>query len=250
ADHPGDYGVVDVEDGLVKSIKEKPGPAAVAESGVVNAGAYRLDSRVFDELRDVERTPEGELSLVDVLAARARGGSVEAVWTDSWADVSHPWDLVDLNSRRADGRRVDATVHPTAYVADDVVLGRDARVGPNASVLPGTALGDNAVVGAGAVVAGSVVFGDARVGENAVLRDAVVGEGADVGPGVVVEGGPADVVSGDEVHRGVSLGGVVGDGTYVGGGARLEPGVVLGVDVRVSPGARVGGRVNSGTEVR
>jgi glucose-1-phosphate thymidylyltransferase len=71
-----------------------------------------------------------------------------------------------------------------------------------------------------------------------------------MGPNATVEGGKADVVVEGGLYQDVRLGGVVGDNSTVGGGACLEPGTVLGNDVRVGTGATTDGRVGSGTVVR
>jgi len=245
AENPSDYGVVKIEDGRVTNIVEKP-VTGTAERETVNNGVYRFEPSVFDEITQ----GDGYASLVDVLAERASDGGVTAVRTENWTDVSHLWDILSVNARMVDGTDDGATVHPTAHVADDVALGKDTRVGPNATVFPGTALGDNTVVGAGAVVGNSVVFADSRVGEGAVVRDCVVAEGVEVGPNVTVEGGEADVVVEGELHENVRLGGVVGDRTTLRGGAQLEPGTVVGVESDVGTGAKITGRVDSGTVVR
>jgi glucose-1-phosphate thymidylyltransferase len=248
SDQPTDYGVVELEGDRVVGVEEKP-RVYDAETETINAGVYRFSEAVFDELRT--NGGGGELSLTDALAILAEDGSVRAVRTRSWTDVSHLWDVLRVNSETVgEDDHDEADVHPTAHVADGVALGDDATVGPNATVLPGASLGDNASVGAGAVVGNSVLFDDARVGPNAVVFDCVLSEDARVGTNATVEGGVADVVVEDELYKKVRLGGVVGDYTVVSGGAQLEPGTVLGNDVRVGTGATVDGRIESGTEVR
>ena len=248
SDQPTDYGVVNVERGSIVGVEEKP-RVYDAETETINAGVYTFDEAVFDEIH--ARRPGGETSLTDAVVSLSQGRSVDAVRVEGWTDVSHLWDILRVNSEvvetQDEGR---ADVHPTAHVADGVALGEDTTVGPNATVLPGTALGDNVTVGAGAVVANSVLFTDVRVGENAVVRDSVVAEDARLGPDTTVEGGRADVVVEGELYEGVRLGGVVGDYSDVSGGACLEPGAVLGNDVRVGTGTVVDGRVGSGAEVR
>ncbi|MFP4175384.1 MAG: sugar phosphate nucleotidyltransferase, partial [Halobacteriales archaeon] len=228
SDQPTDYGVVNVDNGRVVGIEEKP-RVYDAETETINAGVYRLDQEVFDEIRS--RRAGGETSLTEALVALSHRRRLDAVRVEGWTDVSHLWDVLRVNADVvgcADGEGVD--VHPTAHVADGVALGEDATVGPNATVLPGTALGDNVTVGAGAVVANSVLFADVRVGENAVVRDCVAAEDARLGPNATVEGGRADVVVEGELYEGVRLGGVVGDYSVVAGGACVEPGAVLGND--------------------
>jgi glucose-1-phosphate thymidylyltransferase len=254
SDEPTDYGVVDVENGKVVGLEEKP-RVYDAETETINAGAYRFDRGVFEDIR--ESSGGGEIALTDAVVRRTEEGEgVQAVYTDGWDDISHLWDVLSVNaatvSDEMEAEREDSHrgVHPTAHVAEAVAVGRNVRVGPNATVLPGTSLGDNVSVGAGAVVANSVLFADASVGENAVVRDCVVAGNASMGPNATVEGGKADVVVEGGLYQDVRLGGVVGDNSTVGGGACLEPGTVLGNDVRVGTGATTKGRVGSGTVVR
>ncbi|MDZ7688677.1 MAG: bifunctional sugar-1-phosphate nucleotidylyltransferase/acetyltransferase [Halobacteriales archaeon] len=253
SDEPTDYGVVDIEDGKVVGLEEKP-RVHDAETETINAGAYRFDTRIFDDVR--ESSGGGEISLTDAVVRRAESDDVHAVYTDGWNDVSHLWDVLRVNAEKVGGKETEAGadarggVHSTAHVAGAVAVGRNVRVGPNATVLPGTSLGDNVRVGAGAVVANSVVFADASVGENAVVRDCVVAGNASLGPNATVEGGKADVVVEGELYGDIRLGGVVGDNSSVGGGACLKPGTVLGNNVRVGTGTTADGRVDSGTVVR
>lgn len=73
-----------------------------------------------------------------------------------YASVSHFFD------RRP---RPGSGVHPTAYVADDVVLGAGCRIGPNAVIEAGAVLGENVEVGAG-----SVVGACCRIGADCILH--------------------------------------------------------------------------------
>ena len=252
SDEPTDYGVVETEGDEIVGLDEKP---RVYDAGTetINAGVYRFDTGIFDEIR--RSSESGEMALTDAVAERAEEDrvSVRAVYTDEWTDISHLWDVLRVNAEMVGDTHTGEKApraHETAYVADSVAVGRNVRVGPNATVLPGTSLGDNVSVGAGAVVANSVVFADGSVGENAVVRDCVVAGNASVGPNATVEGGEADVVVGGELHEGVRLGGVVGDNSVVGGGACLEPGTVLGNDAALLTGATASGRIESGTVIR
>ncbi len=245
SDRPSDYGVVETRDGEVVSIREKP---QAAESNLVNAGVYRFPRDVFDLLQDVSKAG-GERDLTSAVDAAVEEGGVEAVSTESWTDVSYLWDLVQVNSSvmaEGEGAPEDAE---EAYVAAETAIGDDVHVAANASVLPGSSLDDNVSVGAGAVVANTVLMKDAIVGEGAVVRDTVVGEGARIGANSTFEGGEADVVVEDRLHRGVKLGGVVGDYSRLGGDVTATPGAVVGEDVEVETGCMLSGKVESGSRV-
>jgi glucose-1-phosphate thymidylyltransferase len=249
---PADYGVVELDGDRLVSLVEKP-PAHRVTTDLINAGVYRFDPTIFEEIRRTE--PAGELALTAALRRLAETGTVRAVRYDGqWLDVSHLWDLPAVNARMLDRAVPDpaprASVADAAVVAGPVALGADARVRPNATVLSGCSLGENVEVAPGAVLDNTVLFPDATVGPGTVLRDCVVGENATVGPNVTVEGGHADVVVEGDLHADVRLGGVVGDRAAVGGAVTLDPGTVLGTGVEVASGATVGGRVPDGAFVR
>ena len=250
ATDPANYGVVELDGRQVVNIEEKP-PVHTVETDYINAGIYGFDESVFDDLRETES--DGELAITTTI--RASEKPVQAVPFDGlWLDVSYLWDLLSVNARALDqfGATTGSSedVHDRANVIGPVAKGEDVRLRPGSTVLPGTSLGDNVEVGSNAVVSNAVVLPDASIGAGAVVRDCVVGENASIGPNVTIEGGDAELVVDDVFYSDVRLGGVVGDNTTVGGAAVLEPGTVLGNDVRVGTGVAVEGRIENGAVVR
>jgi UDP-N-acetylglucosamine diphosphorylase/glucosamine-1-phosphate N-acetyltransferase len=248
---PSAYGVVEVNGKTVTDVVEKP-PQYTQPSKHVNAGAYAFDRTIFDAIRATESA--GEMAITDTLGRIADGDGVAAVrFRDWWLDVSHLWDLLAVNAQLLDrsGRTDEqsASVHETAVVAGNAVVGTDTTIRSNTSVLPGVSLGANVEVGANAVVANAVVFPDATIEPGAVVKDCIVGENATVGANSTVAGGDADIVVNDEYFAGVRLGGVVGDNTELGGGVTVDPGTVVGNDVRVTSGASLSGRIASNAVV-
>jgi NDP-sugar pyrophosphorylase family protein len=63
-DHPGDYGTVIVENGLVTSLEEK---SKHPKSNLINAGAYLFSPDIFDAVDRVQVSSRGELELTDAL---------------------------------------------------------------------------------------------------------------------------------------------------------------------------------------
>jgi glucose-1-phosphate thymidylyltransferase len=251
---PRDYGVVRLDGDRVTEIDEKPeGPV---ETNRINAGVYGFTPGIFDAIRATNVT--GELEITATLNDLTADHELTALGYDGrWLDVSNLWDVLTVNAALihdsdhareapAAGQRVGDAV----TLADDVVLAGNVRIGPNATVTGATAIGSNVTVAANAVVENSVVFADAVIGPGAVVRDAVVAGNAQVGPNATVTGGLSTVVVGDAVHRGVTLGGVVGDNASIGGGATLTDGAVVGDDVQADAGVVIDGRVASGAVVR
>ncbi|SEV91883.1 sugar phosphate nucleotidyltransferase [Halobacterium jilantaiense] len=246
-DNARNYGVVELDGDLVHAIYEKPGVGG-SRSDVINAGVYGFEQGIFDEIRDTETSPSGELELTSTLDTMARDGGVGAVrYGDYWLDISYLWDLLSVNAavvsqvgERATGERI-----PNQSVAAD-----SAQVAESATVQPRVALGENVSVGPNAVVSNAVVLPDATIEAGTVVKDCIVGENATIGPNSTVVGGNARVVVEDEVHRDVRLGGVIGDNAVLGGGVVLDPGTVVGNHARVASSVSVSDRVPSGAEVR
>ena len=63
-DHPGDYGVVLEEGGIITSLEEK---SKQPKSNLINAGAYLFSQDIFDLIDRVQPSPRGELELTDAL---------------------------------------------------------------------------------------------------------------------------------------------------------------------------------------
>ncbi|AZQ14250.1 sugar phosphate nucleotidyltransferase [Halorubrum sp. PV6] len=251
---PRDYGVVHLDGDRVTEIDEKPeGPV---DTNRINAGVYGFSPTVFDAIRATNVT--GELAITATLNDLAERDAVTCVEYDGrWLDVSNLWDVLTVNAalihdtdHARDAPATSQRVGDTVTVADDVVLAGNVRVGSNATLSGATAVGSNVSIAANAVVENSVVFPDAVIGPGAVVRDAVVAGNARIGPNATVTGGLSTVVVGDAVHRGVTLGGVVGDNSSVGGGATLTDGAVVGDDVQAEAGVVIDGRIEPGAVVR
>ena len=63
-DHPGDFGVVIVENNLVTALEEK---SKQPKSSTINAGAYLFTPAIFELLARVSLSSRGELGLTDAL---------------------------------------------------------------------------------------------------------------------------------------------------------------------------------------
>ncbi|WP_136689275.1 bifunctional sugar-1-phosphate nucleotidylyltransferase/acetyltransferase [Halorhabdus amylolytica] len=257
---PQDYGVVDVEAGVVTDLVEKPD---ADDYRLINAGVYAFEESIFET---IEATPRerGELGLTDALDGLIADRRVGAVETDgTWVDATYPWDLVELTREvLADGvptvpereRGVwvaeSARVHETATVQRPAVVGPDSEVGPGAVVGPDVALGRNVTVGANATVTTAVLDDDTRIGPGSTLVDAVTGQHVRVGAGSVVPGGPAEVRVGNEILEGRPLGALLADRVRAVGNVTFAPGTLVGPNARLATGVHASGYVPEDAEVR
>ena len=139
------------------------------------------------------------------------------------------------------------SIHPTAVIHPQAVLGTGVTVGPLAVIEEGAVLGDGCTVHAHAFVGGHVTLGkNCTVGHGAVLG----GDPQDFAfkPQVrsrVVIGDGTKIVESVTIHRGTVDGSetAVGEGCFLMGGAHLAHNVRLGNGVIIANNALLGGYV-------
>ena len=253
SEEPSEYGVVELSGDRVASITEKP-PWYDTTSELINAGVYGFEPSIFEEIRETEPEPDGEVTITATLARLIDEERVQAIHsTGMWIDVSHLWDILSVNAGvldRSDENTDDGTqFDASADVSPSAAVGRDCRVGPNATVQRGTAIGDNVTIGANAVVSNSVIMTDCVIGPGSVIEDCVVGENTHVGSNTTVVGGTTAVVVENRYYEDVKLGGIVGDNARLGGGVLVD-GAIVGNGTHVESGVVLDGRIPSHAEVR
>lgn len=259
------YGAVEVEDGRVQAIEEKPREGG---AGLANAGVYLVDQGVFPALDGLEPSPRGELELTDAVRALAGEEGVAAVEAEEWIELSRPWDLLsasetlmadletDLQGTVEDGVHVDgpvvveegARVRSGTYIEGPVIVGADADVGPNSYLRPSTVIGEDARVGNGCEVKNSLIMAGAHAAHLSYVGDSILGRHVNLGAGTQtanlrLDEGPVPVVTEkgrvDSGRR--KLGAILGDNVKTGINATLDVGTVVGEDSYIGPGALVRG---------
>ncbi len=145
-------------------------------------------------------------------------------------------------------------IHPTAVVADDVVLGEDVSIQAHAVIESGVTLGARVVVGAG-----SMIGADTTIGEGSRLHaNVTVCHGCVIGKRVILQSGC--VIGGDGFgfahdgagwHKIAQLGGVVlGDDVEVGSCSSIDRGALgdtlIGRDVKIDSQVQIAHNVTIG----
>ena len=250
-ENPSQYGVVNLDGQTITDIEEQPHPELVA-SKFINAGVYAFDPSIFAAIRQTDSP--GEEALTDTLSEHLDSQQLHAVrYRGRWLDVSEPWDLLSVNDaliRNGASTNADtASIDVSATVADAAILADGVAVHPQATVLGSVTLGANASVGAGAIVKNSILLPDVTIKPGAVVTDCIVGANTTIGANTTVEGGAADVVLDDTVHRGVQFGGLVGDNATIGADVTVEAGTLVGNDTTVETATVVSGRIDDDSHV-
>ena len=151
------------------------------------------------------------------------------------------------SAARAIIRQRNVSIHPTAVIHPQAVLGTGISVGPFAVIEEGAVLGDGCTVHAHAFVGSHVTLGkNCTVGHGAVLG----GDPQDFAfnPQVrsrVVIGDGTKMFESVTIHRGTTEGSetVVGEGCFLMGGVHLAHNVRLGSGVIIANNALLAGHV-------
>ncbi|MEJ5169703.1 MAG: NDP-sugar synthase, partial [Fimbriimonadales bacterium] len=186
---PLEFGVVITDsEGRIQRFLEKPSWSEVF-SDTVNTGIYILEPEVL------EYVPEDEFVdwSHDVFPALLEKGLpmfgfvMEGYWTDIGSLSQYREAQEHLLAGRLDlpvrGEQVqpgvyvgpNCTISESATIVPPVCIGRNCKVKAGARVGPYTMIGDNVFVESGAILERSVVWDNAYIGPNVVLRSAIAG---------------------------------------------------------------------------
>lgn len=262
---PQSYGVATVEGKNLVTITEKP---TEITSNLINAGAYALDARIFEEIDGLAK--DGKYDLPTAVSALAKRTKVAAIRTEgTWVDALYPWDLLRLNATalKATHDVRAGTIEPAvtirgrvtvgdgcvirsgAYLQGPLSLGPGCEIGPNAVLLPSTSLGKSVRIGALTTIANSILMDDVILGPSSVVQDCVIGAGVVAHAGLMAAAGPADVSIEGSWHAVPQIGGLIGEDVEIANGVSVAPGTVIHERVRIDSGARVRGTIPAGTVV-
>ena len=163
-DHPQDYGVVVVENGLVTTLEEK---SKHIRSSQINAGAYFFSPDIFELIDRVQTSSRGELELTDALSNYIEEKKLTSYQLSHWMDVGNPWDMLDANltlignfstelrGTVEEGVTLQGTVivgegsvvKSGTYIEGPCIIGKNCRIGPHAYIRGATSIGDDCHIG-------------------------------------------------------------------------------------------------------
>jgi len=253
-DSPARYGVVAIENGMVKGIVEKPEEAA---SNVVNTGIYAFTKEIFSFV-------ETQLDIPDVLNNMlAQGYPISAQGADgTWLDVVYPWDILSLNDAVLCRIRAnlsgtieagvslqglvsvgkDTVIRSSSYIVGPVVIGNHCDIGPHVCILPATSIGNNVVISPFCHISSSVIGNDVSIGPGCIIQDSVVDNGCIIKGRFTACSGEANVRVDDENHS-VNVGAMLGEGCKLGNNVVAQPGVIVGNHCQVQTLKLLSGRL-------
>lgn len=247
SDTPSKYGVVSMDGGRIRDIREHP---TEPRSDWISTGVYRFPAEFHATISTA--VANGTLGLSHVLQKAVEAGlRVEAVKTeDLWADAVYPWDLFRVHAELMRLQPPVAFVGEGVHVQDGVLIGEDCQLEPGAVLGPGTCIGNNVRIGANSVLENCIVYDDVQIGPGAVLQNSVIGEGARIGARFTAPSGACSARALDGWHELEEFGCVVGEDAHIGGSVTVQPGSIVGNKSKVKHACVVRGNVEDGATLQ
>ena len=266
-DECSNFGVVESQNEYLVSIIEKGGKG----KGIINAGSYIFDKRIFNAIDNIEKSIRGEYELTDALQAISDKIKI-VTHIGFWKDIGSPWDLITANeiymknmTTNIQGTIEDnvtikgdlylgekSIIKSGTYIEGPVWIGENCTIGPNAYLRTGTVLcGDNKI-GASSEVKNSILMKGAKAPHHNYVGDSIIGNNSNLGSGTKIANLRLDKNTINVVHQGKKIdsgrrkfGAIIGDNVNTGINTSINAGTILGSHVRIGPNASVSGTYES-----
>ena len=266
-DECSNFGIVESKNEYLISIIEKGGKG----KGIINAGSYIFDKRIFNAIDNIEKSIRGEYELTDAL--QAISDKIKIVkHTGFWKDIGSPWDLITANEIYMENmiKNIQGTIEDNitikgdlhlgeksiiksgTYIEGPVWIGENCTIGPNAYLRAGTVLcGDNKI-GASSEVKNSILMKGAKAPHHNYVGDSIIGNNSNLGSGTKIANLRLDKNTINVVHQGKKIdsgrrkfGAIIGDNVNTGINTSINAGTILGSHVKIGPNASVSGTYES-----
>jgi len=158
----GRTGIVDIQDGYIRRIVEKPAPGK-APSNIASLPLYVFSPRVLDYLPQVKLSPRGEYELQDAIQMMIENeGNVIGVQTERRLQLTNADDLLALNR------------HYLTTGGDSPQLA-PRSVGQHTHLITPLRIEEGTIIGTGCVIGPRVyIERNCKIGADVLIKDAVI----------------------------------------------------------------------------
>ena len=173
----GRTGVVDLHDGEIRCIVEKPAPGE-APSNIASLPLYVFSPKLLQYLPEVQLSPRGEYELQDAIQMLIdRDGHVNGVLTDNRLQLTNAGDLLALNRHYLTTGGDKPQLAPQS-VGQHTHLITPLRIEEGTTIGPGCVIGPRVYIERNCRIGADVLIKDAVILRNTCIEDGrqVVGE--------------------------------------------------------------------------
>ena len=263
-DDPSSFGVVEIKEGQITNIVEKPLPGE-APSNLINTGIYVFNEDIMSKIEKTGLSSRGEYEITDSLQMQIdEGKNVQGFITHKkWIDVGRPWELLEINEEFLDkleekieghietGVNIEgplvlgknSIIRSGTYIQGPVYIGENCDIGPNSYLRSNTYLGNNVNIGNAVEIKNSIIMDKTNVNHLTYVGDSIIGSNCNLAAGTNIanlrfdDGNVKMGVKEDRVDTGRrKLGVIFGDGVKTGINSSFNPGVKVGVNSSIGSG--------------
>jgi bifunctional UDP-N-acetylglucosamine pyrophosphorylase/glucosamine-1-phosphate N-acetyltransferase len=265
---PSQYGAFELDGEYIKRVVEKPARGA-EPSNYANVGIYIFPYGVFDYIEKTQESPRGEYEITDTIQLMINDKILHKkhdIESHDWVDIGLPWNLLEaskmamenidfkIDGRVEDGARLHgqvwvkrgARVRSGTYIEGPVVIGEESDIGPNCFIRAGTCLGKSVRIGNACEIKNSIIGDGSHAAHLSYVGDSLIGKNCNLGAGTITanlrfDKSPIEVtVKGERLNSGrKKLGVIMGDNVQTGINVSIHPGVVIGSNSWIIPGATI-----------
>lgn len=261
---PSAFGVVEIENGNIKNIVEKP-KREEAPSNLVNAGIYIFNKDIFDKIRETEISERGEYEITDSVSLQIEDNKkvIGHKTSKDWIDVGRPWELIEVNEELIGKLKTEikgtveagAVIHGEVfldegsvikagvYIEGNVYIGKNCDIGPNSYIRGNTYFGDNVHVGNAVEIKNSIIMENTNVSHLSYVGDSVIGSNCNIAAGTNMANLRFDnatiktKIKNQKIDSGRrKLGAIIGDSVKTGINSSFSPGVKVGHNSTIGSG--------------
>ena len=261
---PSAFGVVEIENGNIKNIVEKP-KREEAPSNLVNAGIYIFNKDIFDKIRETEISERGEYEITDSVSLQIEDNKtvIGHKTSKDWIDVGRPWELIEVNEELIGKLKTEikgtveagAVIHGEVfldegsvikagvYIEGNVYIGKNCDIGPNSYIRGNTYFGDNVHVGNAVEIKKSIIMENTNVSHLSYVGDSVIGSNCNIAAGTNIANLRLDnatiktKIKNQKIDSGRrKLGAIIGDSVKTGINSSFSPGVKVGHNSTIGSG--------------
>ncbi len=261
---PSAFGVVEIENGNIKSIVEKP-KREEAPSNLVNAGIYIFNKDIFDKINKTEISERGEYEITDSVTLQIREGKsvIGHKTSKDWIDVGRPWELIEVNEELIGKLKTEikgtieegafihgevfldegSVIKAGVYIEGNVYIGKNCDIGPNSYIRGNTYFGDNVHVGNAVEIKNSIIMENTNVSHLSYVGDSVIGSNCNIAAGTNIANLRFDnatiktKIKNQKIDSGRrKLGAIIGDSVKTGINSSFSPGVKVGHNSTIGSG--------------
>lgn len=261
---PSAFGVVEIENGNIKNIVEKP-KREEAPSNLVNAGIYIFNKDIFDKIRETKISERGEYEITDSVSLQIEDNKtvIGHKTSKDWIDVGRPWELIEVNEELIGKLKTEikgtveagAVIHGEVfldegsvikagvYIEGNVYIGKNCDIGPNSYIRGNTYFGDNVHVGNAVEIKNSIIMKNTNVSHLSYVGDSVIGSNCNIAAGTNIANLRFDnatiktKIKNQKIDSGRrKLGAIIGDSVKTGINSSFSPGVKVGHNSTIGSG--------------